>query len=118
MKQFIAITAIGITTSFVVFAGVIALADSSSSGKEIYEENCSACHGDNGKGAFPGITPDFTSKKGPLSKTDALLIEHIADGYESEGSQMEMPALGGNDELTDEDVKKVLEYIRENFQPK
>jgi len=118
MKQFIAITAIGIATSLTVFAGVIALADSSDSGKEVYEENCSACHGDDGKGAFPGITPDFTSKKGPLSKSDKVLIKHITDGYESEGSQMEMPALGGNDELSDEDVKKVLEYIRENFQPK
>ncbi len=118
MKQFIVITAMGITISFTVFAGVIAFADSSDSGKEIYAENCSACHGDDGKGAFPGITPDFTSKKGPLSKSDKVLIKHITDGYESEGSQMEMPALGGNDELTDADVKKVLEYIRDNFQPK
>ncbi len=118
MKHILTSTAIGVTTSFVMFAGFIALADSPDSGKEIYEENCSACHGDNGKGAFPGITPDFTSKNGPLSKSDKVLIEHITDGYESEGSQMEMPALGGNDELTDEDVKKVLAYIRDSFQPK
>ena len=118
MKQFIAIIGVGVTASFVMFASVIALASSPETGKDIYEENCAACHSENGKGAFPGITPDFTNKKGPLAKSDETLLVNITEGYESEGSQMEMPALGGNDELTEEDIKKVLKYIRGSFEAK
>ncbi|GEM_PF-4181835 len=35
--------------------------------------------------------PDLTSAKGPLAKTDAVLLDHIINGYESPGSDMAMP---------------------------
>ncbi len=84
-------------------------------GQEIYEETCIACHGPDGSGALPGITPDFTAKDGPLSQSDEVLIEHITDGFQSPGSQMAMPPLGGNDELTEEDVQAVLDYLKHEF---
>ncbi|MBL1430997.1 MAG: cytochrome c [Robiginitomaculum sp.] len=86
-----------------------------SPGEEIYMENCAACHGEDGKGALPGITPDLTSLSGPLSKSDEELITSITEGFESPGSQMAMPPLGGNDELDEDDVKEILEYMREEF---
>ena len=83
-------------------------------GKAIFESTCIACHGADGKGAIAG-TPDFTSPSGPLSKSDSVLLDHIMNGFKSEGSPMAMPPRGGNPNLSDEDLKTVLAYIRETF---
>lgn len=89
-------------------------ASSGQSGSAIYHQTCVACHGANGKGAVPGA-PDFTSKNGPLSKSDALLLQHIENGYQAPGSPMAMPARGGNPNLTNDDLKNALNYIRSAF---
>ncbi len=86
-------------------------------GAEVYEGTCIACHGENGKGEIPGV-PDFTSAKGPLAKTDAVLLDHIMNGFQSPNSDMEMPALGGNEELTERDIRNVIAYLRATFQGK
>ncbi|WP_339864567.1 c-type cytochrome [Paremcibacter congregatus] len=91
--------------------------DNVKKGAEVYEGTCIACHGENGKGEFPGV-PDFTSSKGPLAKTDTVLLDHIIDGFQSPGSDMEMPALGGNEELKKQDIINVLAYIRKTFKVK
>ncbi len=80
-------------------------------GKDIYAQTCVACHGADGKGVLPGA-PDFTSSSGPLAKTDAVLLEHIINGFQSPGSPMAMPAKGGNANLSNADMKNVLDYIR------
>lgn len=84
------------------------------SGKDIFHGTCSACHGSDGKGAFPG-TPDFTSSTGPLSKSDDVLIDHITNGFQSPGSPMAMPPKGGNPNLDADSIKAVLSYLRETF---
>lgn len=86
-------------------------------GKEVYEKTCIACHGANGKGAIPGAA-NFTDPKGPISKSDADLLKHMANGYQTPGSPMAMPAKGGNPTLTDDDLKNVLKYIRDTFEEK
>jgi len=86
-------------------------------GAEIFDGTCVACHGADGKGAFPGV-PDFTIPGGRLSKPDSVLINHIDNGFESPGADMAMPELGGNEDLTEQDVKNVLAYLRATFQPK
>ena len=83
-------------------------------GQAIYETHCSACHGDNGKGAIPG-TPDFTQKGGVLSLSDAVLIGRITNGYQGPNSPMAMPAKGGDSSLTGQQIKQVLAYIRSKF---
>lgn len=86
----------------------------SPSGGTIYQQTCVACHGANGKGAVPGA-PDFTSANGPLQKSDAVLLQHIINGFQSPGSSMPMPPRGGNPKLTDDNLKSVLSYIRSKF---
>jgi len=95
---------------------VMADANTSSpvSGLDVYNQTCVACHGVNGKGTVPGA-PDFTSLSGPLSQPDAVLLQHIIDGYQSKGSPMAMPPKGGNMALTEEDIQSVLTYLHENF---
>jgi cytochrome c5 len=93
---------------------VAAVISKGATAKETYDKTCIACHGGDGKGAFPG-TPDFTSSDGVLSKSDNVLIEHITNGFQSEGSPMAMPPKGGNPNLDDSSIKAVLSYIRETF---
>ena len=70
--------------------------------------------GADGRGTLPGV-PDFTSKSGPLSKGDSVLLQHITDGFQTPGSVMAMPPKGGNPDLTEDDVIDVLYYIRGKF---
>lgn len=84
------------------------------SGKKVYQQTCVACHGANGKGTLPGA-PDFTRAKGPLGKSDSVLIKNITQGFQSPGSPMAMPAKGGKSDLTASDIRAVLAYIRNQF---
>jgi len=93
---------------------VSAVISKGSTGKETYEKTCIACHAGDGKGAFPG-TPDFTSSDGVLSQSDSVLMDHIINGFQSEGSPMAMPPKGGNPNLSETDVSKVLGHIRKVF---
>ncbi|HHJ35099.1 MAG TPA: c-type cytochrome [Gammaproteobacteria bacterium] len=93
---------------------VASIMNKGATGKETFEKTCVACHGADGKGAFPG-TPDFTRSDGALSKTDSVLIDHISNGFQSEGSPMAMPPKGGNPNLSESGIKAVLSYIRETF---
>lgn len=84
------------------------------SGKQIYESNCLACHGANGKGSIPGV-PDFNEKNGRLSKSDSELLSNIITGIQSPGSSMPMPPRGGNSQLSDTDLNAALKYIKASF---
>ena len=83
-------------------------------GKEKYEETCIACHGENGKPAIPGL-PDFTSRKGPLTKGNSLLLKSIIEGVDRPDADMPMPPMGGNPDLTEDDVRDILSYMRKTF---
>jgi len=83
-------------------------------GEVIYYETCMSCHGEDGKGTMTGV-PDLTKKNGVLSKSDAVLLKHMEEGYESPESTMPMPAKGGNPDLTKSDLKDVLNYMKKKF---
>ncbi len=104
-------------TSAATFSAAVAYADNggdAAKGASVYEGTCVFCHGENGKGEIPG-TPDFTKSAGVLSQDDAVLIAHIADGFESPNSSMPMPARGGNEDLSEDDIENVLAYLRMKF---
>ncbi len=85
-----------------------------SAGQAIYSQTCVACHGANGKGAFPGVV-NLTDGDGALSKPNEELLKSITEGFQSPGSALAMPANGGNPTLTEEDVKAVIAYLRAEF---
>lgn len=91
-----------------------AAAGNAPNGRELYNQNCVACHGADGKGTIPGA-PAFTAKGSVLGIPDKLLVDRIMNGYQSPGSPMAMPPKGGNPSLTREDILAVLTYMRQAF---
>ncbi len=86
-------------------------------GKKVYDTTCFVCHGKDGKGALPGV-PDMTGKDSRLREDDALLLKHVTDGYQSKGSAMAMPPKGGNPNLSEAELKSVIEYMKATFLPR
>ncbi len=109
-----------VTLLLVLIAPALAFAEDSpvaadvAAGQAVYAQTCIACHGADGKGAIPGVK-DFTAMDGPLSKSDAELVTNVSQGFQSPGSFMAMPAMGGNPTLTETDVRAVLNYLRAAF---
>lgn len=83
-------------------------------GEEIYAQTCIACHGADGKGTIEGV-PNLTDVKGRLAKSDNILLANIINGYQSEGSLMAMPPMGGNPDMTEQDMADVLAYMRVEY---
>ncbi len=88
-------------------------------GFQVYQQNCVACHGSDGTGAFSGV-PNLTQVAGfnKTSHSDTDLFqhrEHIRKGVKTPGSPIAMPANGGNPNLTDQDIRDVLKYMRNKF---
>jgi cytochrome c5 len=88
-------------------------------GKRVYQGTCIACHGDDGRGALPGV-PDLTRMEGfeSTSHSDFALfkhVEHVEDGVKKPGDPMAMPPKGGNPALTEEDIRDALIYMRAKF---
>jgi mono/diheme cytochrome c family protein len=77
-------------------------------GKALYSTTCVACHGANGKGAFPGV-PDLGPR---MTMTDADLTNSILNGLQTKGSPMAMPPKGGNPALTPADAAALVVYLR------
>lgn len=86
-------------------------------GKAVYEGSCIACHGADGTGSLPGV-PDLTAPGGALAKSDAVLMDHVIDGFQGPGTPMAMPPKGGDPALTEQDVRDVLAYMRQGFDVK
>lgn len=106
-------------------------------GAALYKQTCAACHQDNGK----GITGAFPPLAGSAMVNDTdpeILIRVIIQGYNSRPDYAVMPPFGdmltdaeiaaiathersswGNDapEVTEEDVKKIREYVENELNP-
>lgn len=85
-------------------------------GRRVYFGACVACHGSDGAGAMPDVS-DFGDATGPLSKKDIQLLKSILEGVGNVNGSSSMPPKGGNPELTEEDARNVLEFIRGEFGP-
>ena len=77
-------------------------------GELVFEENCVACHGENGKGY---IGPALNGSAHAWHHPDSLLVSFIRDGIA--GTQM--PAQ--RDNLTDEEIDAVISYMKSWWTP-
>ena len=74
-------------------------------GEDLFEENCTACHQEKGRGQI-GIAPSLTGKEFLSIVTDKFLIRTIRDGR----TDTNMAAF--NDYLTEEEIKAIVAYLR------
>ena len=96
-------------------AAIAAGPGDSQAGREVYNNVCVACHAEDGTGLVAGV-PNFTQPRGRMAKSDEVLLQHIIDGFQSPGSPMAMPPRGGDPDLTDQDLRNSLSFIRRQFE--
>jgi len=122
----------------VAFTAITTLADSSPSpspsgssappltgdparGAALYATNCQTCHGASLEGGIGAKLSPIDTLKGVANPLDpAFLISIITNGRNPQPGdprQTMMPAKGGNDKLTDQDIKDLAAYIISNQNP-
>jgi mono/diheme cytochrome c family protein len=79
-------------------------------GALIYNKHCAACHQPDGKGMKGMLAADLTDKE-RMKKTDDELLKSIRKGYQ--GKVGSMPPW--ENILDDNQMKNVLQYIRDTF---
>lgn len=77
-------------------------------GKALYGTTCVACHGAKAQGTIPGV-PHLAKR---LNQSDEVLVAHIVNGFQTKGSPMAMPPKGDNPNLTSDDAKAIVVYLR------
>ncbi len=85
-------------------------------GKTLYEQSCSACHGQDAKG-IAGLGKDITANSAFVSsQSDDQLLEFIKKGRDASDpantTGVAMPPKGGNPTLTDDEIKAIIAYLR------
>ena len=78
------------------------------SGRSIWMANCRNCH-EHGVADAP-MVKEFEAWKPRIAKGKPTLYQHAIEGFFGEDDSM-MPARGGNEELTDEQVKSAVDYM-------
>lgn len=109
-------THLGLVTALIVQPKV-STAEELEQGRRIYFGACVACHGSDGAGAMPGV-PDLAAPNSPLTKPDAVLLRGIIEGTGGSPSSPLMPPKGGDPDLTEEDARHALQFMRAEFGPK
>ena len=90
-------------------------ADEMAMGRSLYEQNCAACHKEDGSGGemtIEGKTLDVDDLTSASIRRfdDAKIAKYIHDGIEDEG----MPAF--KDKLTEAQIREVVRYVRVGIQ--
>lgn len=89
---------------------------SASSGQELYQAACAACHGSDGRGqpiairGFDVDLPDFTDCSLTTAEADLDWLSVIHQGGPARAFDRMMPAFG--DELTEGQIGRVIDHIR------
>jgi mono/diheme cytochrome c family protein len=76
-------------------------------GQELFDKNCSSCHG---KGADGGSAPTLNAKEFLSTTTDQQMQLLIAGGVS--GSDMQAWGLDSGGTLTDEQIRQLTTYLR------
>jgi len=96
-----------------MLAGSQAAAGPGQGAAELYLQSCAACHGVDGTGAMPGV-PDLTAASGLLTKSMETLLAEVKTGIPARDG-MGMPPKGGNPDLTEAQLRAILQYMKHEF---
>ncbi|MEO6995718.1 MAG: cytochrome c [Lacunisphaera sp.] len=81
---------------------------------ENWENNCTKCHGDDGKGQTKAgkklQVKDYTDAKVQADMTDDEMIKVITDGAKDKGGKEKMKSF--KDDLSADEIKDLVAYIR------
>jgi len=98
-------------------SGATTLPGDPTKGATLYAQNCATCHGASLEGGIGAVLNPIEKLPGVSNPLDPnFLIEIIANGRQPQAGdpkQTPMPAKGGNNKLTDQDVKDLAAYIIE-----
>ena len=89
-------------------------------GRDAFTGTCTACHNEDGKGRV-GLGRDLTNSAFVRAATDDRLARMIADGRTADDplniTKVAMPARGGNDTLSDADLRDLVAFVRALQEP-
>lgn len=85
-----------------------------STGEQLYMNNCMVCHAADGSGAMPGVI-DLEENRVWSRLDNKVLLKRLKQGIRTPGARFSMPAKGGNPDLTDNDLNKIIHYMRQSF---
>jgi mono/diheme cytochrome c family protein len=93
----------------------VALPGDPTRGAALYGASCATCHGANLEGGIGAVLNPIDKLPGVTNSLDpAFLIQIITNGRKpqtGDPKQAEMPAKGGNPNLTDQDIKDLAAYV-------
>jgi cbb3-type cytochrome c oxidase subunit III len=86
-------------------------------GRSAYSANCASCHGADMKGSREKGTPDLTDDVwlydfGRVSDIERTVLYGIRSGDARSHNVTDMPALGLQKQLTPDDIKDVIAFVR------
>ncbi|MBS0189072.1 MAG: c-type cytochrome [Planctomycetes bacterium] len=84
--------------------------DAAIKGREVFATTCAACHGQDAKGMV-GLGRDLTISNFVATQDDEQLRQFIVEGRPT-AVPVAMPPKGGKPELTDDDLRGVVQYVR------
>lgn len=104
---------VGIITVVLLFGGALCWSAAAQDATQLWDMNCAACHGKDGKGnTMMGKRlhiKDLTDPKVQDALTDAEAIKDIKDGVTQEGR----PVMKGFDgKLNDAQIKDLVAHVR------
>ncbi len=102
-------------------SGSPALPGDPAKGSTLYAQNCATCHGASLEGGIGAKLSPIDKLPGvPDSLDPTFLIQIITNGRQpqpGDPKQVAMPAKGGNDKLSDQDIKDLAAFIISNQNP-
>jgi mono/diheme cytochrome c family protein len=84
-------------------------------GKSVFESTCRACHGPGGEG-ITGLGKPMPGSPFITASSDDELISFLEEGRDASHPDnttgVDMPPLGGNENLSEQDLVDVVAYMR------
>lgn len=91
-----------------------AMASALPDGKTVYAMHCQSCHQENGEG-LPGAFPSLKGSAIVTSDNPELFINIIMNGYDAREEYAVMPGIGFASDLSPEEVTAIINHERTNW---